>query len=178
MKKFCLISSFFVLDNFCFFATCHKRRYKLLIEQIREDNRILREDMNKRFEQIDKRFEQVDKRIETLREDMNFRFQILSWVIGGLFLLNCSLLGFLWREQIRIDRKRYDIKHFAYELYRAEPQLKAEIYFQLHQEAKKQKKKQLLNFVSFLKKHEILRKYIFFYFFNMKRVESKVDNFY
>ena len=56
---------------------------------------------------------------------MNFRFQILSWVIGGLFLLNCSLLGFLWREQIRIDRKRYDIKHFAYELYRAEPQLKA-----------------------------------------------------
>ena len=152
MKKFCLISFFLFGTISVLSQPATKEDIKLLIEQMREDNRILREDMNKRFEQVDRRFEQVDKQIqvlredinkqiETLREDTNYRFEILFWVIGGLFLLNCGFLGYLWKEQQRIEKHRYDIEYFAYELYRAKPQLKAEIYFHLQQEAEKIKEK-------------------------------------
>ena len=141
MNKLLFFSLIFCFNISLFSEPATKADIRLIIEQTREEHRVLREDMNKRFEQVDKRFEQVDRQIEFLRADMNSRFEILFGAIGLLFVLNCGFLAYLWKGQRRLESNRYDIKNFAYQLYRAEPEIKAEIYFHLQKEAEKAKQK-------------------------------------
>ena len=150
--------------------TATKQDIQTLREDIKEQNRIIREDMNKRFEQVDKKIEilreDMNKRFEMmqeqnriiredmnkkfeimqeqnriLREDMNKRFEDLFRFIGILYVINFAFLGYLWREIRRIETKKYDIAYLEEQIYRAKPEVKARIYFHIKEESEKYRKK-------------------------------------
>ena len=72
---------------------------KMILEQMREDNRILREDMNKRFEQVDKRFEMMqhnmDKQFEMMQHNMDKQFEMMQRQIDSRFNTVYWVFGFL-----------------------------------------------------------------------------------
>ena len=71
MKSFIFLFLFILSPVALFSQNATKQDIKMLIEQMREEHRILREDMNKRFEMM-------DRKIEILRDDMNKRFEIMA----------------------------------------------------------------------------------------------------
>ena len=144
MKSFIFL--LFISFPFSVFSqAATKQDIKMLVEQIREDHRILREDINKRFEQvdkrfeqIDKRFEQVDKRFEQMQENMNKRFELMThvmyWMIGVLSALVLPLYFLLWKQH-----RTPNIYQLEQQLYQAEPEIKARIYLHLRKAAEKTK---------------------------------------
>ena len=148
MKSFIFL--FFISFPFSVFSqAATKQDIKMLVEQMREDHRILREDINKRFEQVDKRFEQmqenmnkrfeqVDRRFEQMQENMNKRFELMThimyWMIGVLSALVLPLYFLLWKQY-----RTPNIYQLEQQLYQAEPEIKARIYLHLRKSAEKTK---------------------------------------
>ena len=141
MKSFIFL--FFISFPFSVFSqAATKQDIKMLVEQMREDHRILREEMNKRFEQMqknmDKRFEQIDKRFEQMQENMNKRFELMThvmyWMIGVLSALVLPLYFLLWKQH-----RTPNIYQLEQQLYQAEPEIKARIYLHLRKAAEKTK---------------------------------------
>ena len=70
---------------------------KMLIEQMREEHKIMREETNRRFEETNRRFEDTNKRLDIMQQNMDkrfddtrtmylFSFGIVAAALGGLFL--------------------------------------------------------------------------------------------
>ena len=81
---------------------------KILIEQMREEHKIMREETNRRFEETNRRFEDTNKRLDIMQQNTNkrldimqqnmdkrfddtrtmylFSFGIVAAALGGLFL--------------------------------------------------------------------------------------------
>ena len=59
---------------------------KMLIEQMREEHKIMREETNRRFEDMNRRFEDMNRRFDDMRTMYLFSFSIIAAVLGALLL--------------------------------------------------------------------------------------------
>ena len=83
----------FFISSTCLFSNSNvatKEDIKMLIEQMREEHKVMREETNRRLDMMqqnmDKRFEDMNRRFDDMRTMYLFSFSIIAAVLGALLL--------------------------------------------------------------------------------------------